>query len=187
MEIEHWPTVRQAIELLPPVQGHYLEIGIGNGYALQYFAETGYREYKYWGLDISAEMVLRTEKMLKHLNNVRLFHADFLQWRPPEPIRFDLVFSMEVFYYFEAIQAGIDKAASLLCPGGTLMVLVNYYEENPGSHGWPEKLNVPMRLWSKADYLEGFGKAGLRNVRQERLVHPGRPDEPGTLATWASR
>ena len=179
--------MKQAIELLPPVQGNYLEIGIGNGYAIQYFAETGFSNCKYYGLDISTEMVLKTERALKHLDSVRLFHADFIEWQPPDPIQFDLIFSMEVFYYLSNIQVGLDKAASLLNPGGILMVLVNYYQENPDSHDWPRDLDVPMQLWSMDEYKDGFMDAGLQHIRQIQLKHPDRKDEPGTLVTWAHK
>jgi SAM-dependent methyltransferase len=187
MEIEHWPTVKQAIELLPPVHGNYLEIGIGNGYAIQYFAETGFNNCICYGLDISSEMVLRAERALKHLENVRLAHADFLGWQPLESIRFDLIFSMEVFYYFNNIQAGIDKAASMLSPGGILMILVNYYRENPESRDWPKKLGIPMQLWSMENYKDGFANAGLQGILQQQLKHQNRTDESGTLVTWAHK
>lgn len=187
MEIEHWPVVKQAIELLPPVQGNYLEIGIGNGYALQYFSETGFSNCICYGLDISSEMLLRTEKALKNLNNVRLVHKDFLEWRQPENLQFDLIFSMEVFYYFSNIQEGIEKAASMLNPGGILMILVNFYQENPVSHDWPGDLGVPMQLWSMEEYKEGFINAGLQHIRQQQLAHPDRKNEPGTLVTWAHK
>ncbi|NQT27086.1 class I SAM-dependent methyltransferase [candidate division KSB1 bacterium] len=187
MEIEHWPTVKQAIELLPPVQGNYLEIGMGNGYAIQYFAETGFDNCLYYGLDISSEMVLKVEAGLKHLENIHLVHADFLEWQPPENTQFDLIFSMEVFYYFSDIQAGMDKAASMINPGGLLMILVNYYMGNPESHDWPKELGVPMQLWSEEQYREGFVKTGLQNIRQQHLKHPDHPDEPGTLVTWARK
>ena len=187
MEDEHWPTVSQAVKLLPPVSGNYLEVGVGNGYALRYFAENGFCDGRCFGLDISPEMIRKTGDKLAHLPHVHLESADFLTWKPPDNIRFDLIFSMEVFYYFPHIQDGFDRAVSLLSPGGILMILVNYYEENVFSHGWPEQLKIPMQRWSINQYLEGFGAAGLSDISQKQVKHPKYPDEPGTLVTWGRK
>ncbi|MCH7675954.1 class I SAM-dependent methyltransferase [candidate division KSB1 bacterium] len=181
METEHWPRVSQVLSRIAPSNGNYLELGVGSGYALEYMATHAFSGGHCYGLDISDEMVKTCRKRLAHLKNVTAEAGDFLQWQPPA-VRFDLIFSMEVFYYFEDMQAGLNKAADLLAPGGELLVMVDFYHENSVTHSWPEDVGTPMTLWSESQYVEGFSKAGLVDVRQE-LIAGGNSEHGLTLCT----
>lgn len=165
METEHWPRVSQALSKVAPSNGNYLELGFGNGYALEYMATRAFAGGHCYGIDISGVMVDLCRKRLRHLKKVSVEEADFLQWQAPG-INFDVIFSMEVFYYLSDMQAAIHKASDLLSPGGELIVMVDFYHENTVSHGWSEEIGTPMTLWSKAEYAEGFGKAGLVDIDQ---------------------
>jgi predicted TPR repeat methyltransferase len=76
-------------------------------------------------MDLSASMVERARERTSVLENVAVGTGDFLTWDFGDR-RFDAIFSMEVFYYFGDINAGIHKAHSILNPGGTLWVAVNF-------------------------------------------------------------
>ncbi|MBN1783317.1 class I SAM-dependent methyltransferase [bacterium] len=184
MEKGHWQSVSRAFREIPESDGNYLEIGFGNGYGLLHMTEHQYRNGLCYGLDISPNMAEITQKRLQAYNNVHLDTGNFLTWIPPVAVRFSCIFSMEVFYYFQDIQDGIDRAVSFLDPAGMLMVLVNYYTENTVTHSWPNDLGTRMTLWSASQYREGFEKAGLVKIRQIRL--PGG-DGLGTLCTWGKK
>ena len=184
MEKSHWTSVKQAFSLIPKNNGNYLEIGIGNGYGIHHMATHQFSKGQCYGLDISPIMVDRARHRLNELSHVTLQSEDFLKWQPPPEIRFSFIFSMEAFYYFNDIQQGIHRAAKLLQPGGTLMVLVNYYLENTISHSWPEELDTPMVLWSKADYRNGFSKAGFQHIEQNLFTQDITEQNPETLGTW---
>lgn len=190
MEEHHWPRVKQAFEVIPEMHGNYLEIGVGNGYGLQHMATHQFAAGQCYGMDLSPNMAERAKQKTAGLPNVHLICADFLNWQPGSDMRFSLIFSMEVFYYFHDIQAGIEKAYSLLEPGGLLMVLVNFYKEHKASHSWPDDLDTPMQLWSQADYRAGFEKAGFQNIKQAHFPDLSQSDkdseDPGTLATWGT-
>lgn len=186
MERHHRPRVEQAWRTLGQQTGDYLEVGVGNGYAIRHMATTLFAEAQCVGLDLSRHMLERARTATVGLDNVRLECANFLEWTPKGSQRFGLIFSMEVFYYFTDIQRGIEHAVRLLRPGGTLMVLVNYFAEHEASHEWPNQLDTPMTLWSAAQYREGFERAGLIDVQQEFYADPpdvAEPGDPGTLAT----
>jgi len=172
MERGHWPVVRQAFELIPGMNGNYLEIGIGNGYSLHHMAKNQFRSGKCFGIDIAPGMVDVTRNRLRDLPNVTVEQGDFMEWMPPAGTEFSLIFSMEVFYYFPSIQKGIDKAFSLLRPGGQLWIMVDYYRENAPSHSWPAELDTPMQLWSADEYVEGMSKAGFTGVTRNTFFHP---------------
>jgi trans-aconitate methyltransferase len=188
MEREHWPTVSQALSRIPEQAGKYLEVGVGNGYAIRYLATHQFARGQCFGLDISPEMAARAQKNNADLGNVSVESGDFLSWSPPPGDLFAVIFSMEVFYYFPNILQGLEKAMSLIQPGGMLMVLVNFYKENPTSHTWPNDLDTHMQLWSAEEYRAGFQKAGFMAIQQERFLDPRKGDvdsvNVGTLGTW---
>lgn len=181
MEKGHWESVREAFTMIPESDGNYLEIGIGNGYGIAHMAVNQYRGGICYGLDISENMVEVTAERTRDLPNVRLHAADFLTWQPPAGVRFSCIFSMEVFYYFPDVSAGIARAASLLAPGGMLAVLVNHHKGNPESYTWSDDLGTPMVLWNAKEYDDAFAAAGLTQIRQCTL--PDRDDPAGTLCT----
>jgi len=187
MEQSHWFSVKQAFKTIPQSAGNYLEIGVGNGYSVHHIATHQFSKGMCYGLDISSHMIKRAKEKTKLLTNVRLSDVNFLEWDNPPDLRFSIIFSMEVFYYFPDIQIGIEKAVSVLHDSGILMVLVNYYRENTSSHTWPEELNTPMVLWSQEDYKNGFIKAGLQDVKQEIILPYNPTEKMGTLLTRGIR
>ena len=186
MAKRHWPQVKQAFSQIGPSTGNYLEIGVGNGYAIGYIAAHQFSGGNCHGIDVSGEMVRLCRENLAHLGHVTVEQADFLLWKPSTPKSFDIIFSMEVFYYFRDIQAGIDKAFSILAPGGQLWVLVNFYLENSMSRDWPRRVGTPMQLWSQADYKKGFEKSGLVDLKQQLLTDKNAEDGM-TLCTMGRR
>ena len=189
MATSHWPVVRQAFDLIPPTAGDYLEIGCGNGYGLQHMATHQFAQGHCRGLDASLQMAELARQRCRDLPNVHVDHGDFLAWDGRRD--FSLIFSMEVFYYFPDIQAGLDKAYALLKPGGQLWVMVDFYEENHHTHNWPQKLDTPMQRWSMDDYRQGFARAGFEAVEQGQFVDPAHqpsaPDDQGTLCTVGTK
>jgi len=186
MERHHRPRVEQAWRTLKSQTGDYLEVGVGNGYAIRHMATTLFAGRQCVGLDLSPRMVERARAQAAGLNNVRIECGNFLEWTPAGEHRFGLIFSMEVFYYFADMQRGIEHARRLLQPGGTLMVLVNYFAEHQASHAWPGELDTPMTLWSAEQYRDGFERAGFLDVQQDYYTDPpelATPGDPGTLAT----
>jgi SAM-dependent methyltransferase len=179
MARDHWPRVGYAFSLIPEIEGDFLEIGVGNGYGILEMAVHQFKRGLCFGIDISPEMVVAAKERVSGLDNVTIEEGDFLTWSPPAKTHFSLIFSMEVFYYFQNIQTGIERSYSFLEPGGQMWVLVNYYKENESSHSWPDMLDTPMSLWSKLQYLEGFEKAGFRDVQQHLITGAETINAPG--------
>jgi len=185
MEKGHWNSVKAAFELIPSSSGNYLEIGVGNGYGINHISLNQYKGGFCYGLDISENMVKCAQKRTENQSNVKLESADFLSWLPVGDVKFSCIFSMEVFYYFTDIKSGIEKAVSLLATGGSLMVMVNYHEQNPECFTWPDELGTPMILWGRDDYLKAFKDAGLTEVTQLNL--PDNSVESGSLCTFGKK
>jgi SAM-dependent methyltransferase len=190
METEHWPRVRQIFDLIEASDGNYLEVGVGNGYGLAYMATHQFANGRCLGMDLSATMVERARSRTSRLDNVTVETGDFLMWDFGD-MRFDAIFSMEVFYYFDDINSGLDRAWSILAPGGTLWVAVNFYEENEESADWPDQLGVPMQRWSMRDYVAGFERAGFAAIEQRMIAAPtpegSKHGDAPTLLTFGTR
>ena len=182
MEKEHWPRVQRIFDFIKPSAGRYLEVGVGNGYGLAHMATHQFADGVCVGMDLSASMVERTRERTKALPNVTALAGDFLAYDFQDQ-RFDTIFSMEVFYYFSDINLGIEKALSILSPGGELWVAVNYYEENTLSADWPDRLGTPMQRWSAAEYVAAFERAGFSSVEQRRIDTPLPANEHGEAPT----
>jgi len=76
---------------------------------------------------------------------------------------------MEALYYADDLDAAIAEAHRVLRPGGELHVLVDYYEENTASEGWPEKTGVEMHRLSGDEWAKRFQSAGFEDVTTQRV------------------
>ncbi len=183
MERGHGPVARQAFDrLLPlPADGRYLDVGCGNGYTVRWAAEHLPRGEAV-GIDIAAGMI---ERAREHAATVELENVRFELARLPgaelPSASFDAVFTMECLYYEADIGAPLAAIRDLLKPGAPVACVVDYYAENPESHGWPDELGVPMTLLDAAGWRAAFEAAGLEVVDQQRL-HP--PLAAGQERTW---
>ncbi|MDR6676241.1 class I SAM-dependent methyltransferase [Pseudomonas oryzihabitans] len=182
MACEHWSRVEPVLSGIKPSAGQYLEIGPGNGYALEYMARTKFAKGNARAVELSQEMAGISAARVRDLNNVHIYNESFLTWQSPANVQFDLIFSMEVFYYFEDISNAIEKAANLLAPGGELIVMVDYFEESEDSKDWPQELGINLTRWPQKRYANAFNNVGLKEIVQD--VKIGGVHERGiTLCT----
>ena len=191
MERHHTPIVEALFATIPVRQGACLEIGVGSGYGIAHMAKHQFAHGPCYGVEIARPMVEIARHTCEGLLNVHLFEADFMTWEPPAGVRFETIFTMEVFYYFTSVEAALKRAHAMLTPGGELIVAVDYYTENPVSHSWPEELDTPMTLLSREEYRDLFARVGFRHITQTTIRDlPGAPRPPrdaGTLVTRATR
>lgn len=172
MAESHTPFVRPVFERLPlPPDGAYLDIGCGNGYTVRWAAEAA-PEGRAVGIDVSPRMIDRARELSAGIPNAEFHRASFPDGHPLEPGSFDVIYSMEVFYYLPDLDAGLTEVRGLLRPGGVFACQVDYYEENEASHSWPEDMGVEMRLLGEADWREAFERAGLEVTDQFRVRLP---------------
>lgn len=174
----HWPRVAEVLSGLPESAGKYLEIGPGNGYALQYMAENKFKKGQCYAVELSPEMAFKSRLRTQHLRNVSIDIGEYIKW-PPNGLMFDLIFSMGVFYFLKDLRGNIDYAASMLCEGGHLIVMVDVFAGHEGSQTWQDKLGLQLTRWSAEQYATAFKEAGLANVNYRKII--GGDLEPGRL------
>jgi SAM-dependent methyltransferase len=194
MESGHGPAVRAALARLPlRPGGRFLDIGCGNGYAVRWAAERTGPEGLATGLDIAPGMIERAQLLSTDVPGVRFLEASWPE-HPLEPASIDAILSMEVFYYLSDLGAALRAAHDVLVPGGQFALLMDHYEENPASHGWPEQLGVGMHRLSREGWRAALEAAGFEVLSQTQVRQVrGEGDEEtwkhtlGTLLTMARR
>lgn len=193
MEESHTPFVRPVFERLPlPPDGSYLDIGCGNGYTVRWAAAAA-PDGSAVGIDVSSRMIALARELSADYPNAAFHVATFPDDHPLEPGSFEVVYSMEVFYYLPDLGAALAEVRRLLRPGGTFACQVDFYEENAASHAWPDDVGVEMRLLSEAGWREAFEGAGLEVTEQSRVRLPDdEASEPwkateGSLVTLGRR
>lgn len=193
-EKEHFFAVKHVLDSLKwNSSDSYLDIGCGNGYTLRYVAKF-LREGHLTGLDFSESMIANAKRDSGFLINAKFINDDFTKWDPKES-KFDKIFSMEAFYYFENVSAAIKKVFDMLRVGGTFACVVDYYSENEASAEWPlpGKCNVSMQRHSMDEWKHFFIAAGFEDVEQFQIKYPEQfakerwQVDVGSLATIGNR
>ena len=138
---------KRCLELLlsfAPVTGKLLDVGCGTGNTLL-FTEPKNIEH-YTGIDISEDMVAYAS--LAHAApNVRFIVSDFLDCSLEHVPLFDTAICAACFHWFiPRQQAGIDKLAALIKPGGLLFLSCAFeFDYVPGERHIHERVLTQIR------------------------------------------
>jgi trans-aconitate methyltransferase len=93
---------------------------------------------------------------------------------------YDVIHSMEVFYYLEDPASILKKIAnSWLNKGGRLIAGIDLYYENIDSHSWEEKIGTRMLMFKETEWTDLFRQAGFHDVATWRANQS--KDWAGTL------
>lgn len=152
--------VLERLELGPGTR--LVDLGTGNGWAAQLAAERGARAV---GVDAAQRMLSRARERTRGVGLVR---GDFTAL-PFADGSFDLAFSMEALYYADDLDAALREAVRVLDAGGSLHALIDYYEGNPASQGWPELTGVRMHRLGEDGWARAFERAGFAGVETSRI------------------
>ena len=158
----HEDSVNAMLDLVITNQKEFsfIDVGCGNGWVVRKIFNYTNCQYAV-GVDGSKQMIAKAKSIDKTGNYLC---QDIRNWKPT--MTFDVVHSMEVFYYVEKpdilIQSIFD---SWLNPQGRLIIGIDFYFENSICHTWQEDCNVSiMKLFSKNIWIDYFKKAGFKNV-----------------------
>ncbi|MFC7396802.1 ArsR/SmtB family transcription factor [Chelatococcus sp. GCM10030263] len=164
-----------------PVQA-FLDLGTGTGRMLQLLAPAATRAV---GIDASHAMLSVARANLEEagVSNVLLKQGD-IHALPVERNAFDLVLVHQVLHYLDDPARAIQEAASVLAPGGRLLVV----DFAPHNLEFLRDEHAHRRLGFARDQLgDWLEEAGLDLVEHRDLKPPQDHPEQLTVSLWLGR
>ncbi|MAQ32088.1 MAG: nodulation protein S NodS [Flavobacteriales bacterium] len=185
MEVNHTPSVDYMFNLIPKKilksNFTFLDIGCGNGWVVK--KTSSMKEcVSAVGIDGSENMIkkaiskdMTSTYLQMDLNNLNAYTDSF-----------DIVFSMEVFYYLTNPQITINHIFNhLLNKNGCFIIGIDHYLENKPSLKWPIDLNVHMWTYSILQWEALFRSVGFKNIIVEQFGQ--KNDWSGTLVLYGEK
>jgi len=182
MAAAHEPAVNEILKFT--FQKHnkpfsFIDAGCGNGWVVRKVRAMPLCK-KAIGLDGAASMINNAKKIDP---SGEYFCTNLFDWIPD--VKFDIVHSMEVFYYFKEPEQIVNFIIkNWIKPGGSLIIGLDHYYENPKSHSWAKDLNLGMSLLTEQDWLKIFKTVGFKNCMTWRANAHG--EFSGTLVVYGN-
>lgn len=132
---------RAAVGVVNQVPGRVLEVGVGTGLALDYYAP----HMDVTGIDFSEEMLGKArarvaDKGLSHVSELRQMDARFLDF-PDDS--FESVAAMHVLSVVPEPERVMSEIARVCAPGGRV-VIANHFQRDTGVLARIERLAAPL-------------------------------------------
>ncbi len=154
---------------LPP-DGRVLDLGCGTGWATRLLARRVPRGTAV-GLDVSEEMIRAAREQESEPPNVE-FRVLAGERYPFRDGAFTHCLSIESLYYHPDLVATFSEVHRVLAPGGAGYFMVNFFKENPYTHGWKQLIKVPVQLLSGDEYCELAREGGFAACRHQTIPDP---------------
>tara|TARA_Y100000814_G_scaffold111490_1_gene78896 strand:- start:221 stop:841 length:621 start_codon:yes stop_codon:yes gene_type:complete len=157
----------------------FLDIGCGNGWAVRKALELENCILSE-GVDGAPEMIRKAKDQDKRST---YYLEDIESWEPLK--KYDIIFSMEVFYYFKNPSQIISKLSKYLEKGGLLIIGIDHYAENTQTLNWDKEYNISTNTFSIQNWKDFLINAGLKDVFYHQ--HGAKEDWKGTLIVLGNK
>ena len=121
------------------------------------------------GIDGAPEMIKKAKSIDKKGDYI---NTDIEHWSFNKT--YDIIFSMETFYYFSSLDSIINKIYNNLNKNGMIIVGIDHYLENKPSLSWDKEFNLSLNTLSIQDWVSKFKINGFKNVQY--IVHDKKED-----------
>ncbi len=157
-------------EVAPLADRTILDIGFGNGYLLKHLAR--YYENRYYGVDISSDMLT-----VAHKRNKRFIASGMMKLAkgsvdnlPFADNFFDLAYTVNTVYFWSDLEKGLAETYRVLMPGGAFVNVI--YEKE-----WLDKIPYTRHGFSTytiEELIESASKIGYAVETIEIKKHVSR-------------
>lgn len=180
---ELYAQLIRELEKISFQDSHILEIGFGNAaYTPEIIEKT--KPASFNGVDYSADMVNEAMQLIEKVNfniPVNFYHADILNWENTKKI--DLVFGLNVIYFWEPFEEYIQKIHSMLRKQGYFIIgyrnkqnMLQYPFAAHGFHLWDsEELKNTLQKngfqhqYESIQILERTAVDGNQYISEDRI------------------
>ena len=184
MEQNHLPSVIEMLKLIPSnITSNFfsfIDIGCGNGWVVRKMKSKKNCIYSV-GIDGAENMVKKAISLDKNSDYFQ-FDLEKMNYKK----KFDVVFSMEVFYYFKdplKVLKYINK--NLIKSGGCMVFGIDHYFENSSSLTWGKDLDLNLKTYNIEEWKSFFKFSGYRNIKSYQF---GKKDNwEGTLVIYCEK
>tara|TARA_Y100000588_G_C14091390_1_gene854644 strand:- start:539 stop:1162 length:624 start_codon:yes stop_codon:yes gene_type:complete len=142
-------------------QFNFLDLGCGNGWVVRDVAKNRFCNIAI-GVDGASVMIKKAKKLSS--GKEKFINADIQSWNIKQ--KFDIIFSMETFYYFNNPNKIIENIyKNLLNPNGMLIIGIDHYLENKQSLNWDKEYNLSTNTLSLDNWKNFFIDNGFLNLK----------------------
>tara|TARA_B100001750_G_C15486184_1_gene588421 strand:- start:856 stop:1482 length:627 start_codon:yes stop_codon:yes gene_type:complete len=186
MEKGHQPSVNKMISTISERTDilnrdfNFLDIGCGNGWVVKKFSNNPSCQLSV-GVDGSYNMINKAKK--KDPNGL-YYQSPIEYWESEE--KFDIIFSMETFYYFENINIILNKIFNHLLNNDSIIIFgIDHYKENQPSLSWEQEIGIKTKTRCIAEWIDLIDKFGFKEI--EALQFGQKDEWAGTLIISAKK
>jgi len=184
MEKNHLPSVNKMLDLIPnhilSKNFSFIDIGCGNGWVVRK-VRSKEKCIKSVGIDGAEKMIKKAISLDK---NSEYYNLDIEKMSYKKT--FDVVFSMEVFYYFKNPLKVLKYINNYIIKSdGCMLVGIDHYFENSPSLSWSDDLNLNLQTYKIEEWKTLFKDSGFKNVKSFQF---GKKDSwEGTLVIYCEK
>ena len=152
----------------------FLDIGCGNGWVVRKFSNNYLCDLSI-GIDGSKNMI---EKAKLKDSKGKYYKTNIEAWKSKE--KFNIVFSMETFYYLKNIDNVLRNiSSSILKNDGFIVIGIDHYLENKPSLSWEDEIGIQTQTLSIDQWKEKLRKNNFNKI--EHITVGEKDDWAGTL------
>jgi SAM-dependent methyltransferase len=167
MQKGHAPAVAKMISIINSTTNimknnfKFLDLGCGNGWVVRKISKNKFCKLAI-GVDGAKTMIKKARELSS--KKEKFIYAD-IETLPIED-KFDIVFSMETFYYFKNPATIINNIYNnLLNPYGFFIIGIDHYLENKQSLNWDKEYNLSTNTLSCNEWKNFFIKSNFSNIK----------------------
>ena len=165
MEKGHTPAVNKMLNIIHSETSilnrsfNFLDIGCGNGWVVRKFSN--HRNCKLaMGIDGAPAMIDKAKRLDDKGNYIT---ANIEEWTGNDS--FDIIFSMETFYYFTNLDKVLNRVIRSLNKNGIFIIGIDHYLENTATLNWDKEFNLSLNTLSINKWISALRNIGFKDVQ----------------------
>tara|TARA_B100000902_G_C27021035_1_gene769580 strand:+ start:204 stop:824 length:621 start_codon:yes stop_codon:yes gene_type:complete len=184
MEKNHSSSVNFMLQKIPSsilsTKFSFLDLGCGNGWVVRKMNKNK-NCIKSVGIDGAENMIKKATNLNPELEYIKL-DLDQLNYNE----KFNIVFSMEVFYYLKDPLNTLKYIyTNMINHNGFFIMGIDHYLENKPSLKWPKDLDLDLHTMGIEEWVDVVKSAGFDDVKFEQVNN--NESWAGTLVIYAQK